>query len=309
MKSFAKTAAVVTALILTLTGCGVTVNSVPSSVPSQPSSSAVTSSEAPNDVQSTQTPGTVAAALETLPVVAETNSDTYSRDEFKHWVSKNFTGCDTRFAVLEEESVVPVQTSGCSITSGKWVSSYDGVEVTNAGDLDIDHMVPLAEAWRSGAYNWDASTREAYANDLGYENSLIAVTASSNRSKSDQDPANWLPDTDACVYVTHWVMVKYRWNLTVDSAEKDKILQVLSFCDDEEVVYPQKENIQLSETPVAPATPETAPSTDTGAEEGADPKFGSCKEANKNGYGPYTQGVDEEYDWYRDGDNDGVVCE
>lgn len=312
MKRFAQTAAVATALILALTGCGVTAKNPQPAVPSStPSISAETPSAAPTESEAVPTPGTVSAALETLSVAPESASDSYSRDSFKHWVSENPTGCDTRFAVLKMESVIPVTSSGCSISSGEWVSSYDGVKVTDAGDLDIDHMVPLAEAWRSGASQWDSSTRQAYANDLGYENSLIAVTASSNRSKSDKDPAKWLPDTDACVYVNHWVMVKYRWNLTVDSAEKDKILQVLSFCDDQSAVYPDKVTAQ-SAAPVVTDAPAPAPApvqpteTDT---VGADPKFGSCSEATSNGYGPYTKDVDEEYAWYRDGDKDGVVCE
>ncbi|KAB1909757.1 excalibur calcium-binding domain-containing protein [Micromonospora tulbaghiae] len=42
---------------------------------------------------------------------------------------------------------------------------------------------------------------------------------------------------------------------------------------------------------------------------GNDPRFGTCKEANANGYGPYRQGKDPEYYWYIDRDNDGTVCE
>lgn len=312
MKRFAQTAAAATVIILALTGCGVTAkNAQPSASSASSSVNAETPSAAPSEAEATPTSGTVSAALETLTVSPEASSDSYNRDAFKHWVSENSSGCDTRFAVLEMESVIPVSSSGCSINSGEWVSSYDGVKVTNAKDLDIDHMVPLAEAWRSGASQWDAATRQAYANDLGYENSLIAVTASSNRSKSDKDPAKWLPDTDACVYVNHWVMVKYRWNLSVDTTEKDKILQVLSFCDDQSAVYPDKATSQTStqavtEAPVPAPAPVQPTEPDTA---GADPKFGSCSEATSNGYGPYTKDVDEEYAWYRDGDKDGVVCE
>jgi hypothetical protein len=68
--------------------------------------------------------------------------------------------------------------------------------VTSASGLDIDHMVPLAEAWDSGASAWTAQRREAYANDQGQEASLVAVTARSNRSKADQDPAHWMPPAD-----------------------------------------------------------------------------------------------------------------
>ncbi|WP_031089223.1 HNH endonuclease family protein, partial [Streptomyces sp. NRRL S-15] len=85
----------------------------------------------------------------------------------------------------------PEQGERCALTGGGWSSYYDEVEVTEARKLDIDHMVPLAEAWDSGAYDWTAERRQAYANDLGAERSLVAVTAKSNRSKSDKDPATW----------------------------------------------------------------------------------------------------------------------
>jgi hypothetical protein len=74
---------------------------------------------------------------------------------------------------------------------------------TNASGFDVDHFVPLAEAWDSGAANWDSATRQAFANDLDFSMSLIAVTASSNRSKSDRDPAEWFDRLDA------WEDVRY----------------------------------------------------------------------------------------------------
>jgi hypothetical protein len=80
-------------------------------------------------------------------------------------------------------------------------------------------MVPLAEAWDSGASKWDADKRQQYANDMGDSVSLIAVTAATNRSKSDQDPAEWLPAKDVCTYIKNWVAVKIRWSLTVDDKE------------------------------------------------------------------------------------------
>jgi hypothetical protein len=81
----------------------------------------------------------------------------------------------------------PKQGDDCALTGGEWLSYYDGKTVTDPSRLDIDHMVPLAEAWDSGAAEWTAERREAYANDLGAEHSLVAVTAKSNRSKGDKD--------------------------------------------------------------------------------------------------------------------------
>lgn len=102
---------------------------------------------------------------------------------------------------------------------------YDGLTFTDPSDLDIDHVVALAEAWDSGAYAWDSARRRAFANDLGVSWSLIAVSASSNRSKSDKDPAEWLPTSASvrCQYLGDWVAVKARWGLAVDDAERSAL--------------------------------------------------------------------------------------
>jgi hypothetical protein len=123
--------------------------------------------------------------------------------------------------------------SGCSLSGGSWFSVYDSVSTTDSSSFDVDHFVPLKEAWDSGANRWDASTREAYANDLGYDGSLIAVSASSNRSKSDRDPAAWMPDVSAydCQYIYTWIEVKLRWGLTVDGAEQAALTQGSIGCD------------------------------------------------------------------------------
>ena len=146
----------------------------------------------------------------------------YDRDLFRHWIDADGDGCDTRREVLIAESTTPVSVgSRCSLSGGTWVSAFDGVSTTDASSFDIDHFVPLAEAWRSGAHAWDSKTRQNFANDLGYEMSLIAVSASSNRSKSDRDPSRWMPPSSSfkCEYVYSWIQVKIRWKLTVDDAE------------------------------------------------------------------------------------------
>ncbi|WP_241977831.1 cell wall-binding repeat-containing protein [Cryobacterium sp. TMS1-13-1] len=101
---------------------------------------------------------------------------------------------------------------------------------TNPSDVDIDHMVPLSEAWKSGAYAWTAEQRRAYANDLGLGASLVAVTDNVNQSKGDSDPASWMPPASSvtCRYATDWVLVKYRWNLSIDSAESTVLNGILA---------------------------------------------------------------------------------
>ncbi|MGW6289092.1 HNH endonuclease family protein [Streptomyces sp. NPDC055107] len=163
-----------------------------------------------------------------LVQITEEDRAGYTRSSFKHWNSgdNSTDGCNTRAEVLISEAVVaPTVEAGCKLTGGTWVSYYDGQEVTSAGALDIDHMVPLAEAWDSGASAWTAVRREAYANDQGAHVSLVAVTARSNRQKSDQDPADWMPPSpDAqCRYVGEWVSTKLRWQLTADDRELEAL--------------------------------------------------------------------------------------
>ncbi len=159
-------------------------------------------------------------AVTQLPVAAETRRG-YDRDKFRHWIDANHDCQDTRDEVLDAESVSAV--SGCDITTGEWKSYYDGTVWTDASDVDIDHLVPLAEAWDSGARRWTAGTRSRFANDLGDPRPLVAVTDNVNQSKSDQDPAEWMPDLGTCRYAREWVAVKIRWRLTVNRPEKQEL--------------------------------------------------------------------------------------
>jgi hypothetical protein len=161
--------------------------------------------------------------------ITEENNSPYDRDDFKHWVDADSDGCDARREVLKTETLTtPVIETGCKIVSGQWYSPYDNTTLTDPSKLDIDHMVPLKEAWRSGAHLWTDNKREAYANDLTWEYSLIAVTAGSNRSKSDQDPSDWMPTNTeyTCDYVYAWVSVKIRWQLTVDTDEHNTLKRI-----------------------------------------------------------------------------------
>ncbi|MET7316603.1 HNH endonuclease family protein [Streptomyces thermoviolaceus] len=111
--------------------------------------------------------------------------------------------------------------------------------MNDASKLDVDHVVPLEEAWSSGANTWDADRREAYANDLAAPRSLVAVTASTNRSKGKKDPAEWLPPAPSalCTYLEDWTATKLRWNLTADQNEHDTLARLASQCPDAKVTY------------------------------------------------------------------------
>jgi hypothetical protein len=147
--------------------------------------------------------------------------------------------------VLQRDSEVAVTFgSGCTVATGRWTSPYDGAVWTLASDVDIDHVVPLAEAWASGirADGWPASRRVAYANDLGYDWSLLAVTDNVNQSKGDRDPAEWLPPSPEarCTYAVQWVSVKHRWNLSVDTTEQSALTSLLDTCEPVPVAVPPR---------------------------------------------------------------------
>ena len=173
-------------------------------------------------------------AVAQLPL-REENREGYERDKFPHWVDADRDGCSTRAEVLLEEAVEPPEITGrCSLSGGHWYSAYDNVWVDDPRGLDIDHMVPLAEAWDSGAYDWTRERRRAFANDLDDPRALWAVTARSNRGKADQDPSTWLPPHEpaVCRYITAWTVVKVRWGLAVDPAEHDALSALAADCPD-----------------------------------------------------------------------------
>jgi hypothetical protein len=186
-------------------------------------------------VASATPPGIPSAAtarsqLSSLTVAADGSSSGYSRDLFPHW--HTVTGaCNTREQVLKRDGTNVVTDSSCAATSGRWFSPYDGATWTAASDVDIDHIIPLANAWRTGARNWTTAKREQFANDLSGPQ-LIAVTDNVNQSKSDQTPATWKPPLTSywCTYSRMWIGSKSKWGLTVNSAEKSALTTMLDRC-------------------------------------------------------------------------------
>ena len=176
-------------------------------------------------------------ALAALPLRSESRTG-YERSKFRHWTDADRDGCNTRMEVLKAEAVTaPVQGPNCVLTGGSWYSPYDDRYLDSASKLDVDHLVPLAEAWDSGASAWTAKERELYANDLGDARDLIAVSAASNRSKADKDPSEWLPPYTGyqCQYDTDWIADKTRWGLSIDALERDVLDQQLAGCPDEPI--------------------------------------------------------------------------
>ncbi|HEY5833353.1 HNH endonuclease family protein [Streptomyces sp.] len=172
---------------------------------------------------------TARSYLSGMSATSETHASTYDRNLFPTWITISGT-CNTREYILKRDGSNVTTDSACQATSGSWSSAYDGVTTTAPSTFDIDHVVPLAEAWASGAWAWSTSARQGFANDVTRPQ-LIAVSASSNRSKGDSDPAEWLPRASfQCTYARAWVQVKHYYGLTVDSAEKSALSGILSGC-------------------------------------------------------------------------------
>ncbi len=200
-------------------------------------------------------PFTMTRLLNQLTVRRENNRG-YNRDRFTGWLDRDHDGCNTRAEVLMQESRRRVRrTASCIVTRGRWFSTYDGRMISRPRRIRVDHVVPLAEAWGSGARRWSAGTRHRYANDLRFAGSLRAVSQSSNRSKRDDDPAAWLPPRAAarCAYVRDWVAIKWRWGLSINVAERAAIRKVLRQCPTMRV-WVSKAKVTVTPSPGADTT-------------------------------------------------------
>ncbi|MFE9416957.1 DUF1524 domain-containing protein [Streptomyces griseofuscus] len=174
---------------------------------------------------------TARAELSALTVATPHSMDGYARDKFDIWASQP-DGCTTRQEVLARDGKnVQDKPGSCQPSSGTWYSVYDDTTVTTVANATIDHMVPLAEAWRSGADVWSADQRKAFGNDLKDPQLLIA-SESSNSSKSDSGPADWKPTNHAfwCTYSKDYVHIKSVWKLTTTDKERAALSSMLDTC-------------------------------------------------------------------------------
>jgi hypothetical protein len=214
--------------------------------------------------------------LSALPVAPEYTAARYNRDAFGGWIDADRDGCNTRKEVLLSESSAPTEINGrCTVTSGEWTSTFDGKTTQVASNFDVDHMVPLKEAWISGAYQWSSLSLQQFSNDLGYEHSLIAVTASSNRKKSDNDPASWLPSDASfyCQYIGRWIGVKYRWGLTVDETEKSVLTMGVQTCGTDA-------NVAMPEVMAVTFKTEVTDEVVSAADRAGEQRFANCSALN-----------------------------
>ena len=241
----------------------------------------------------------------------------YDRDLYMPdgWAETVRPGCNVRELVLISEAVsISEIDQDCRPLDGQWRSWYDGMEFGDPSDLDIDHMVPLAEAHRSGAARWPAQRKIRFANDLGFPAALTAVSASSNRTKSAQDPVEWKPPSRSawCQYAQDWIAVKRQWSLSADTAELGALRQMLATCP---ANYQRPPEYPERRPRVAHIEPE--PSGDD--EEPISPRaegatYDSCDEAQAAGLEQATGSHGDGRGFSADAvptarDGDGVVCE
>lgn len=142
----------------------------------------------------------------------------YNRDDWGDWIDEDKDGLNTRHEVLARESLIKPLISNNRVISGKWYDKFTGKYFTNARDLDIDHLVPLKNAYESGASNWSKEKKNEYYNYMKNENHLIAVSKGANRSKGDKSPVEWLPPNKEyqCEYIREWYKIKTDWGLTIE---------------------------------------------------------------------------------------------
>jgi hypothetical protein len=181
--------------------------------------------------------------LRTLRVAPRRPPVGYERDAFgTPWLDIDGNGCNQRDDVLLRDAVsgtvryAPQGRCDHDVLAGTWVDPYTGrtLSFTDLKDprqaeaIQIDHVVPLAEAWASGASRWDTDRRIRFANDLA---ELLAVDGPTNAGKGDDDPAAWRPrKAFQCTYAVRWIGTKSRWQLTVDRPEKRALVQMLGYC-------------------------------------------------------------------------------
>ena len=166
----------------------------------------------------------------------------YDRQAFgQRWADTDHNGCDTRNDILARDLARPTFKPGtrdCVVLTGTLAEPYTGTTIQfQRGDkssalVQIDHVVALADAWRSGAWQWDAQRRQEFAND---PENLLAVDGAANEDKSASSADQWLPPNVAfrCDYVKRQIAVKYAYGLSVTQAEQDAMATQLTTCSDD----------------------------------------------------------------------------
>ncbi|MFC8525435.1 HNH endonuclease family protein [Pseudarthrobacter sp. NPDC057230] len=231
----AKTLTALTALLLagSLVGCDPAaraleaIDSAPGTASGSPASGAA--GDAANAI----------AVLGSIPVKGRAAKTRYSRDEFgPAWSDTDHNGCDTRNDILARDltnETFKPGTNNCVVTTGTLADKYTGTTIDfvrgqdTSSAVQIDHVVPLSDAWQKGAQQLSDDQRKELAND---PLNLMAADGATNSAKGDKDAATWLPPnkTFRCEYVSKQVAVKAKYSLWVTQTEHNAIAGILATC-------------------------------------------------------------------------------
>lgn len=208
-----------------------------SSAAPEPVEAAQEAAASPTSTSASPTPdGTAVGLLATLAVADGGDVPGFSGDLFAWNSDTDGNSCDTRDDVLRRDLtsvVLQAGTDGCVVLRGTLTSPYSGQQVDmdhESGTVEIDHLVPLEDAWRHGASGWSPEMRATFAND---PLNLVTVLADDVSLKAGAGAAEWLPTDDGyrCEYVARQVAVKKKYELTVSADEADAMGTVLRACD------------------------------------------------------------------------------
>lgn len=160
------------------------------------------------------------------------HSSKYDRKSWPHWIDADGDCQDTRAEILIRDSVVPVKfkrNKGCNVSWGQWIGPYTGKTITQASDLDIDHIVPLSHAHETGGANWTRDKKRQFAND---PDNLLAVDDATNQKKGDKGPARWKPPSKSywCEYSRRWRQIKSKYGLTISTPEERSLIVMGRTC-------------------------------------------------------------------------------
>ena len=186
----------------------------------------------------------------------------YDREDWRHWTDEDRDCQDARQETLIAESTIDVTyttADRCRVESGHWVGPYTGTEATDPSDLDVDHMVPLANAHWSGGWAWTKEKKSSFANYLAYPGHLIATTARANRAKGAKGPEEWRPPNEGywCQYALDWIQIKRAWDLTATEREASALREMAGTC--ETSVFIQQEAADGQPEPASPTPPPPPP--------------------------------------------------
>jgi hypothetical protein len=183
------------------------------------------------DVQDPQ-PNTLLPIIENLTIAEEHTETPYNLNRFEEW-GKTENKCTTRETIIiRNAQTPPLVDVDCNIFEGEWYSPYDNTVQTDQTQTTVHHTVHLKETWESGAHAWDLRTRRAYVNDTTWVHTITTGSINSVNSKADKSPDQWMPTNTkhTCDYLYAWVSVKTRWQLTVDEAEKNYLIEATEEC-------------------------------------------------------------------------------